>query len=259
MKKLIAYSSVAHLGFVMLGVVALTTEAASGAVYQMLNHGVSTGALFLMVGIIYERTHTRAIADYGGVAKVVPMFAAAFLVIVLSSIGLPGTNGFVGEFLILAGSFVAPLVPERLLPGGVPAPAMHSPLMATLAATGVVLGAVYMLRMYQQVMLGPVRHAENRRLADLSLREWLAVAPLLLLVVVMGVFPQPFLRRIEPAAQRYVARVARAAEARPPTAEVLRPFVPSTAAAPAFRTPRTVPPFPAANPAAPTSQGNATP
>ncbi|MBI5547043.1 MAG: NADH-quinone oxidoreductase subunit M, partial [Deltaproteobacteria bacterium] len=177
MKKLVAYSSVAHLGFVMLGVMAISVEASTGALYQMLNHGVSTGALFLLIGIVYERTHTRAIADYGGIAKVTPMFAGVFLVILLSSIGLPGTNGFIGEFLILAGTFTAPFDPPVPPPQGVVLPYVSTVALATIAATGVVLGAVYMLRMYQQVMLGPVRHPENRGLRDLSVREWLAVGP----------------------------------------------------------------------------------
>jgi len=204
-KKLVAYSSVAHLGFVMLGIVAFTPTAGSGAIYQMLNHGISTGALFLLVGFLYQRTHTRTISDYGGIAKVVPVFAASFLLIILSSIGLPGTNGFVGEFLILAGTFAAPVF------GGVPRDGeltgLNTPLVAALATLGVVLGAVYMLRMYQRVALGPVRHPENRLLRDLSLGESIAVAPLVVQVIVMGVFPQPFLRRIEPAAQRYAVRM----------------------------------------------------
>jgi len=169
MKKLVAYSSVAHLGFVMLGVMAASVEASTGAILQMINHGVSTGALFLLIGIVYERTHTRAIADYGGIAKVTPMYAGAFLVILLSSIGLPGTNGFVGEFLILSGTFLAPFDLQLPAPAaGVALPNMETVLLSCVAASGVVLGAVYMLRMYQQVMLGPVRHPENRRLTDLK-------------------------------------------------------------------------------------------
>ncbi|MGI5862611.1 MAG: complex I subunit 4 family protein [Myxococcales bacterium] len=206
LKKLVAYSSVAHLGFVMLGILAMTVSASTGAMYQMLNHGISTGALFLLVGLLYERTHTRAISDYGGIAKVVPMFAFAFMVIVLSSIGLPGTNGFVGELLILAGAFRAPFTAGAAAPG-VELDAINMPLWTAVAATGVVLGAVYMLRMYQRVMFGPLRHQENRALADLKVREWLAVGPLLALVVVMGVMPQPFLDRLAPSAKRFVERV----------------------------------------------------
>jgi NADH-quinone oxidoreductase subunit M len=209
MKKLVAYSSVAHLGFVMLGVMAVSVEASTGAIYQMLNHGVSTGALFLLIGIVYERTHTRAIADYGGIAKVTPMFAGAFLIILLSSIGLPGTNGFVGEFLVLSGTFAAPFGahPAIAAPAGTLLPQPSTVAMAALATSGVVLSAIYMLRMYQQVMLGPVRHPENRKLADLSLREWLAVGPMIAMALVMGVFPQPFLARIEPAAQAFARRM----------------------------------------------------
>ena len=207
LKRLVAYSSVAHLGFVMLGIVAVSVEAATGAMYQMLNHGVSTGALFLLIGVIYERTHTRAIADYGGIAKVTPMFAGVFLVILLSSIGLPGTNGFVGEFLILAGTFNAPFDVPLAPPAGVSFPYLSTVAVAAVATFGVVLSAVYMLRMYQQVFLGPVRHPENRRLTDLNLREWLTVSPLLAMALFMGLFPQPFLSRLEPSAKAFVARL----------------------------------------------------
>ncbi|MGC4115170.1 MAG: NADH-quinone oxidoreductase subunit M [Myxococcales bacterium] len=207
MKKLVAYSSVAHLGFVMLGVMAASVEATTGAILQSINHGISTGALFLLIGILYERTHTRAIADYGGIAKVTPMYAGVFLIILLSSIGLPGTNGFVGEFLILSGTFLAPFDLQVAAPVGVVIPNMETVLLACVGATGVVLGAVYMLRMYQQVMLGPVRHPENRRLTDLNLREWFAVAPLVAVAIGMGVFPGPFLSRIEPSAKAFSARM----------------------------------------------------
>lgn len=230
LKKLIAYSSVAHLGFVMLGILAMTVSSSTGAMYQMLNHGISTGALFLLVGILYERTHTRSISDYGGVAKVVPMFAFAFMVVLLSSIGLPGTNGFVGELLILAGSFGAPFTVGAAAPG-VELGALNMPLWTAVATSGVVLGAVYMLRMYQRVMFGPLRHQENRALADLKLREWFAVGPLLALVVLMGVMPQPFLDRLDASAKRFVERVggepAQGAAAfrlvGAPPAELLRP------------------------------------
>ncbi len=200
MKRLVAYSSVAHLGFVMLGVFALTVTAAAGSILQMINHGISTGALFLLIGILYERTHTRVMADYGGLAKLTPGIAVALLVITLSSIGLPLTNGFVGEFLILSGTFTAPVG----VGSGAP---INTPLVAGLASLGVLLGAVYMLRMYQRVMLGPVRHEGNRHLRDLTVREWATVLPLMLLAVGMGLFPQPFLTRLEPSAQRFVQRV----------------------------------------------------
>ncbi len=202
-KKLIAYSSVSHLGFCMLGLFAFTAAASTGAVYQMLNHGVSTGALFLLVGILYERTHTRLIADYGGIAKVVPGFAAVFFVITLSSIGLPGTNGFVGEFLVLSGTFLAPPSIQRAAEG---VGLVKAPVAAGIAGLAVVLGAVYMLTLYQKVMLGPVRRPERRKLADLTLREWVTVVPLVIMVFVMGAMPQPFLERFRHAAETYVSR-----------------------------------------------------
>lgn len=197
MKKLIAYSSVAHLGFVMLGLAALTTTAVNGAVYQMLNHGISTGALFLMVGMIYARRHTRLIADYGGIAKVIPAFATIWLIVTLSSIGLPGTNGFVGEFMILTGSYVSKM--------------QGAQWWTVFAATGVILGAVYMLWMYQRVWQGPLTREENRNLQDLDLREYLILLPLVALIFVMGLFPKPFLEIARPSVERFVAHMAKAA------------------------------------------------
>src|ERR1700682_2830356 len=196
LKRLIAYSSVAHLGFVMLGLSALTAEAASGAVLQMVNHGISTGALFLMVGYLYERTHTRDIAAYGGLARVAPAIAATFLVVTLSSIGLPGTNGFVGEFLILAGTFAS-----KELRGAA--------WLSIIAATGVVLGAVYMLWLYQRVFFGPERKAASHGVADLSVREWFTVAPLLLAIVWIGFQPQPLLDAVRRPVGEFVQRVSR--------------------------------------------------
>ncbi len=195
MKKLVAYSSVSHLGFVMLGLAATQERAVTGAVYQMLNHGVSTGALFLLVGAIYERRHTREIAHFGGLAAVMPRYAAVFLVITLASIGLPGLNGFIGEFLILAGTFKAR---ETL---GFSAFGMGADLMpvflTALAALGVILGAVYMLSLYQRVFFGKVTIKENEGLPDLDRREWASLAPLVALCFVMGLFPNWFLSRIE--------------------------------------------------------------
>jgi len=202
LKRLIAYSSVAHLGFVMLGLSALTPEAVSGAVLQMVNHGISTGALFLMVGYLYERTHTRDLAAYGGLATVAPAIAATFLVITLSSIGLPGTNGFVGEFLVLIGTFTS-----RVLAGAVP--------LAVIGATGVILGAVYMLWLYQRVFFGPPRKAAGHGLQDLTVREWFTVAPLLLAIVVIGLAPQPLLSAIKEPVDAVVQRVSRADRAPP--------------------------------------------
>ena len=195
LKKLVAYSSVSHMGFCMLGLMALNPQGFAGAMMTMLNHGVSTGALFLVVGVIYERRHTRAIAEFGGLWKAIPVFSAIFLVVMLSSIGLPGTNGFVGEFLVLLGAF------RRSVP------------WAAVAATGVILSACYMLWMFQRVVFGPLVHEENRRLADLSLRERLVFAPLLVLIFWMGVAPQPFLDRMQPALDRTLALTAQRAQA----------------------------------------------
>jgi NADH-quinone oxidoreductase subunit M len=196
MKRLVAYSSVSHLGFVMLGLMAMSAEGLTGGVYQMLNHGVSTGGLFLLVGMLYERRHTRLLADYGGIAKQVPWLATAFVVVTLSSIGLPGTNGFVGEFLILSGTFLS------RLPSG--------PLLSVVAATGVILGAVYMLVLVEKVFYGPIRHDENRHLADLSVREWFVITPVIAFIVVMGLMPGPFLAPAKPAVDRLVQRFQQA-------------------------------------------------
>jgi NADH-quinone oxidoreductase subunit M len=185
-KKLVAYSSVSHLGFVMLGLFVLNTQAVEGAIYQMLNHGLSTGALFLLVGVIYERRHTRLIESFGGLTKSMPVYAAVFMLVMLSSIGLPPLNGFVGEFLILIGAF------------------KFKPLYAAFAGTGVVLGAIYMLWMYQRMFFGPVKDAVNAKLADLSLREIMVFAPILVMIVWMGVYPRPFISRMEPSVERFI-------------------------------------------------------
>jgi NADH-quinone oxidoreductase subunit M len=190
MKKLVAYSSVSHLGFVILGIFAFNSQGLDGAVLQMVNHGLSTGALFLLVGMIYDRRHTRLIADYGGVAKVMPMFAAFFLVVSLSSIGLPGLNGFIGEFLALLGAFQA------------------LPTFAVIAALGVILAAVYMLWMYQRVMFGEVVQEENRHLRDLNLREVVVLVPIVLVIVWIGMYPQPFLTRMAASTSLIVERIA---------------------------------------------------
>jgi NADH-quinone oxidoreductase subunit M len=190
-KRLIAYSSVSHLGFCMLGIFALTAEGATGSAYQMLNHGVSTGALFLLFGYLYERRHTRNIIDFGGVAKSMPIFAALFLIITFSSIAVPGTNGFIGEFLVLLGTFKSTQLPMWL---------------GVLAATGVVLGASYMLWMVQRVFFGPLVQVENARLKDVNGREIATALPFVVMVLVMGVLPSFFLDRLQPSTQRYVAR-----------------------------------------------------
>jgi len=194
LKKLVAYSSVSHLGFCMLGLYAMNPQGFAGAMLLMLNHGVSTGALFLLVGVIYERRHSRLIADFGGLWKPLPVYASVFMIVMLSSIGLPGTNGFVSEFLVLLGAFRA------------------KPLWAGIAASGVILSAVYMLWMFQRVMFGPVTHPENETLKDLTLRERLVFAPLLLLIFAMGIMPQPFLDRMQPALDRTLALAAQRAE-----------------------------------------------
>jgi len=183
MKKLVAYSSVSHLGFVMLGLFSLQTIGVSGAVLQMINHGLSTGALFLAVGVIYERRHTRLIADFGGLAAGMPLYAFVLVFFVLSSVGLPGLNGFVGEFMILLGSF------------------QSQPGPTAIAASGVVLGAVYLLWMVQRVLFGPLANPKNQGLPDLSRRELLVFAPLIVLVIWIGVQPQPLLDRINPAVE----------------------------------------------------------
>jgi NADH-quinone oxidoreductase subunit M len=189
LKKLVAFSSVSHLGFVMLGMFAFTVQGVQGSVYQMINHGVSTGALFWIVGMIYERRHTRQIADFGGLAGVMPVFATCFMIVTLSSIALPGTNGFVGEFLILLGTFKA------------------HPVYGVIGATGVILAAAYMLWMFQRVMFGAVRHEENRVLKDLNLREIITLAPLICLIIWMGVFPQFFFKKMDLSVQQYLYNV----------------------------------------------------
>ncbi len=210
MKRLVAYSSVSHMGFVMLGLMALTAEGLTGGVYQMLNHGVSTGALFLLVGILYERRHTRLISEYGGIARQVPWIATAFVIVTLSSIGLPGTNGFIGEFLILSGTWIGRLV--------------RAPWFAGVAATGVILGAVYMLLLVEKVFFGAMRNEKNAGLPDLSVREWFVMAPLVVLIAVMGLMPQPFLDPAKMPVDRLLGRFAAAEQrlretdpGRPPT------------------------------------------
>jgi NADH-quinone oxidoreductase subunit M len=182
-KRLVAYSSVSHMGFVILGMFSFTEWGMQGALYQMLNHGVSTGALFLLVGMIYERRHTRQISDFGGISKPMPLFATFFIFTSLSSVGLPLLNGFVGEFLIMFGMWNSAVSVARPW------------LVTMLAATGVIWAAVYMLWMLQRVLFGRVKHEENRRLRDLSWREIGLLLPLLILMIYMGIHPNPFLRR----------------------------------------------------------------
>lgn len=191
-KKLIAYSSVSHLGYCMLGMLAFTAEGATGSAYQMLNHGVSTGALFMLFGFLYERRHARLMSDYGGIAKVMPVFTAFFVIVTFSSIAVPGTNGFVGEFLVLLGSFKSNL------------PLAYS----VMATTCVVFGAAYMLWMVQKVFFGKVVHQDNLGLQDLNKREMIAAIPFLALIVLMGLKPQPILDVLETSTTRYLARAA---------------------------------------------------
>ncbi len=186
-KKLVAYSSVSHLGFVMLGIYALNMNGIEGGVYQMLSHGLSTGALFLLVGIIYERRHTRLIADFGGMQKRMPIFGAIFLIVVMSSIGLPGLNGFVGEFLILVGAFQV------------------KKIYAIVAAVGVILSACYMLWMFQRMMFGKLDKPENEEVSDINKRELAYMLPVLVLIVLMGVYPSPFLRRMDASVAHFIA------------------------------------------------------
>jgi NADH-quinone oxidoreductase subunit M len=189
LKKLVAYSSVSHLGFVVFGLCAMNVQGLEGSVYQMLNHGVSTGGLFMIVGMLSDRRHTRLISEYGGLKAVMPRFVAAFLLLTLSSIALPGMNGFIGEFLILLGGW------------------LWNPIFAGFAATGMILSAVYMLWMFQRVNYGEVTNVKNRELPDLSAREWTLMVPTIAVAIAMGVFPNVFLRPMEPAVKRTIERV----------------------------------------------------
>jgi len=189
MKRLIAYSSVSHMGFLMLGVFALNPEGVTGGLIQMINHGVSTGALFLLVGIIYEKRHTREIAAFSGLSKVIPVFAVIFAITMFSSIGLPGLNGFVGEFLILLGLFKTKIV------------------FAAFGVTGIILGAAYMLWLFQRIMFGEPEGAENQHMTDLNLRQLGYMLPLVILMFWIGLYPKPFLTRVQPTVDHYVGEV----------------------------------------------------
>lgn len=188
-KRLVAFSSVSHLGFVMLGMFAMTTQGIQGSILQMINHGLSTGALFLIVGMIYERRHTRLIEEFGGLSKPMPVFAVLFMIFTLSSIGLPGLNGFIGEFLILLGSFG------------------RFQWYTVVAASGVIFAAVYMLWMFQRVMFGQVTNPKNANLPDLSAREILVLVPILIFVVWIGVYPNTFLGPMEPSVTKFMQQV----------------------------------------------------
>jgi NADH-quinone oxidoreductase subunit M len=201
-KKLVAYSSVSHLGFVMLGLFALNPQGIQGGILQMVNHGLSTGALFLLVGMIYERRHTRDMDAFGGLWKVMPIYGVLTLIVSLSSMGLPGLNGFVGEFAILLGAWGAGQ-------GG----AIGSTWFAGLAAIGVILAAVYILFMFQKLFLGPVTKEENRNLLDLNWREIITLLPLIVLIFWIGLYPKPFFDLIGPAVDNLVAVIQTASVA----------------------------------------------
>jgi NADH-quinone oxidoreductase subunit M len=194
-KRLVAYSSVSHMGFVVLGLFSFTEQGMQGALYQMLNHGVSTGALFLFVGMIYERRHTRMISDFGGLARPMPWFSTLFVIASLSSIGLPFMNGFVGEFLIMLGAWTSLAV-------------QHTWIVTMLAGTGVIWAAVYMLWMLQRVVFGTKTSDENAKLADLNLREAALILPLIFLMIFMGVYPSVFLNRSRDAVEAARQRIA---------------------------------------------------
>jgi NADH-quinone oxidoreductase subunit M len=192
-KKLVAYSSVSHLGFVVLGIFAMNEQAMQGAIIQMINHGLSTGALFLLVGMIYERTHTREISYYGGIAKLVPVFAFALMFTSLSSIGLPGLNGFIGEFLILLGSFKSTV--------------LNSWWYTVFAASGVIFAAVYLLWMYKRVVFGPVTNEKLNQLTDLNKRELFVLIPIFIFIVWIGVQPNTFLKVSEKTTNQIIEKV----------------------------------------------------
>jgi NADH-quinone oxidoreductase subunit M len=194
LKKLIAYSSVSHLGFVVLGIFTLTQVGTDGAVYQMLNHGISTGALFMLAGMIYERKHTYEFTEYGGLATPMPVYATFFLLAVLSSVGLPLLNGFVGEFLVLSGSF------QSTVP--------HAMLFSVLSASGVIWGACYLLWMYQKVFYGQIHHQENKTLRDIDGRERISLVPLVIMAVIMGVVSPYWMKAIDPAVAGAMPKVA---------------------------------------------------
>ena len=184
-KRLVAYSSVAHLGFVMLGLFGATPSGISGALLQMLNHGLATGALFMLVGVIYDRRHTREVSEFGGLAKVMPIYAALFVIVTMASIGVPGTNGFVGEFMIIVGTYTS----ERLN--------QFSAVQAIGAAFGVILAAVYMLSVVQKMFFGPLDNDKNKKLNDISPREIVALSPLIVMIFVIGLFPNLMLKPME--------------------------------------------------------------
>jgi NADH-quinone oxidoreductase subunit M len=198
-KKLVAYSSVSHLGFVMLGLFALNAQGIAGGILQMVNHGISTGALFLLVGMIYERRHTREMSKFGGLWLVMPIYAVFMLIVALSSMGLPGLNGFVGEFAILLGAFGSE--------------ALGTALFAAFAAIGVILAAIYLLSMFQKMFLGPLDKEENKVLKDINVREILILVPLLILIFWIGLYPAPFFGLMEASVDKLVVNLQAVAAA----------------------------------------------
>jgi NADH-quinone oxidoreductase subunit M len=215
MKKLVAYSSVSHLGFCVLGIFALNQSSIEGSILQMVSHGLSTGALFMLVGVVYERRHTRLLADYGGIARTMPVFAVFFVISVLSSVGLPGLNGFIGEFLILSGSF------------------QTHPVAATIAASGVILAAIYLLWLVQKVFFGPITNEENRSIPDIAWNEVAAVVPLVVFMVWIGVHPNTFLKKMEPSVKQLLATVHGTVPSRTPMVAANAPAAPEAPTPPA--------------------------
>jgi NADH-quinone oxidoreductase subunit M len=204
LKRLVAFSSVSHLGFVMLGLFTFNMQGVQGGIIQMINHGLSTGALFLIVGAVYERRHTRMIADFGGISTPMPIFATIFMIVTLSSIGLPGLNGFVGEFLILLGAWKTNWV------------------YATISATGVIFAACYMLWMFQRVMFGEVTNPKNQALQDLSQREIAIFVPLLIFIVWIGVYPSTFLDKTKATTANFVALMEKAKDTKVSLSQVFK-------------------------------------
>lgn len=192
-KRLVAFSSVSHLGFVVLGIFSMTVEGLQGAIIQMVNHGLSTGMLFLLVGILYERRHTREIAEFGGIARLMPAYSVFFGIAMLASVGLPGLNGFIGEFLTLYGAFKSPI--------------LNSYLYTIFGATGIIFAAVYLLTMFQKVMFGPITNPHNHSLKDLTRREWVYLVPIVIVIVWIGIYPKFFLNYSEQSARQVVTKI----------------------------------------------------